>query len=649
MPRNAFDAQPAPESQKAAAKDKSKSSPSRDRSSSSSTRSKGRENLKDTRSERADGADTAKKRRRSSSASGSANRKRTSIRVKKRRTPARDRRSRRRRSSCSGRSESNERSRKSRSSSNLQLQIRRRDLLRRAKARLSPARRSPSPEPKKGSPSPEPNRTPARRTLRCQRSDEVRQPQGRGHGHSEAKSRRVVEVQPTLAPRQAKGIVHDVGFSVLYWGGAGKDRPWDFDNLGCTPMLCRQCDSVKDTWRGRFDNAQVTFRMCGAEGSGFKRYVHEFSMMSGKGVAEFHLSTFYRWISARGKKVLNERVVIGSMLEAYHGMHDPRECGIRASNNWGDWERSLRYLCKRFQEEAKRGGGKFCALVLDEHGSECRISDMLRVQGNSHIGRLLIVLGGPDGIAAKQAEDMRNVMEEYTDLPLFRCALPGGKMHSYYALSTLFMLHDQGLLLPFLSHLAGDHPQTPAHRRRENLDSVLSPMKQYPGNDEVRTVMHTSNHKDRLQSPEASGRVTLRSGPLVSEEVLARRAARFGGGLTSPEASHSKEEMATVRRTSPDTPLDKASSPPKPRTLSRSPKQRAPSAEDRAHGIAHRTPSPRGRDHHVGQSHTANNSSDMRSPELVRGSQPRKVNGLAKLRSPEPAARAKVSLVPSKD
>lgn len=429
----------------------------------------------------------------------------------------------------------------------------------------------------------------------------------------------MLEVQETPAPHRSKGFSQDAGFGVLYWGGAGKDRPWDFDNPGCTPGLCRQCDSVKDTWRGRFDNAQVTFRMCGAEGSGFKRYVHQFMMMSEKGSAEFHLSTFYRWLSARGKKVLNERMVIGSMLEAYHGFHHQRDCGIRTANTWGAWEMALREVCKRFREEAHQGGGKFCALVLDEHGSELRISDMVRVQGDSRIGRLLIVLGGPDGISSKQEEDMRRVMEEYTDLPLFRCALPGGKMHSYYALSTLFMLHDQRLLLPFLSHLAGEHPQTPAPRRRENLDSVRSPVKQYPVNDDVRTVMHTSNHKDRLRSPEASGAVSLTSGPMESEEVLARRAARFGGSITSAEDSSGRAEKGSVRLTSPDAPRGKISLSPKRDTASAE-GRRGRSPDKHENAMTHATLSPRV-----------------------------KVNGSEKMRSPEPTVRAKVLLVPPKD
>ena len=41
---------------------------------------------------------------------------------------------------------------------------------------------------------------------------------------------------------------------------------------GATPRICRNCNDLVDSWRGRFDNAQVTLRMCAAEGGGFKRY-----------------------------------------------------------------------------------------------------------------------------------------------------------------------------------------------------------------------------------------------------------------------------------------------------------------------------------------------------------------------------------------
>lgn len=178
-------------------------------------------------------------------------------------------------------------------------------------------------------------------------------------------------------------------------------------------------------------------------------------------------------------------------------------------------------------------------------------------------------------------------------------------MHSYYALSTLFMLHDQGLLLPFLSHLAGENPQTPPHRRREGLDSVPSPVKHSPVNDcglintnknkdDARRVMRISDRKDMLQSPEPPGVVSLRNGPLDSDEVLARRAARFGRGLTSLEGPRGKVDRGVSRLAPPDAPRGKTSQSPKRRTLSAEGRtQRSP--DKRARGVAQRTPSPTGR------------------------------------------------------
>ena len=74
-------------------------------------------------------------------------------------------------------------------------------------------------------------------------------------------------------------------FNVLNWGAG--DKGWDFDEQGTTTRLSRTCDGMIDTWRGRLENAQFTFRMCGAEGDGFKKYIKNFLMWSSKCLIEF--------------------------------------------------------------------------------------------------------------------------------------------------------------------------------------------------------------------------------------------------------------------------------------------------------------------------------------------------------------------------
>jgi len=239
---------------------------------------------------------------------------------------------------------------------------------------------------------------------------------------------------------------------VLYWGGSVEG--WDLEHRSKTPRICRQCDGLADTWRGRFDNVHVTLRMCAAEGGGFKKYVQTFLMLSAKATMHFHLPRFYRWTVAQKKKVLTERVVLGTILEAYGRHFSPVDCGLAVQNLLGGWVYVLRGVARQMQREAHEAHGRFGALVLDAHGRELRVAEMLHVHGQERIERLLIILGGPDGIPPAIADTLRCVLEEFTDFPVLRCSLPGGIMHSYYALATLFVLHDQGVLLPFLSYLA---------------------------------------------------------------------------------------------------------------------------------------------------------------------------------------------------
>jgi len=244
--------------------------------------------------------------------------------------------------------------------------------------------------------------------------------------------------------------------SVLYWGGNG-EAGWDFCHRAITPKICRQCDDVAESWRGRFDNVQVTLRMCAAEGAGFKRYVHNFLMLSSQACANFHLPTFYRWSVGQNRKVLTERIVLGTLLDVHSCRLSSDECGIRVKNNYSSWRGELRRLASEMQDQARKLKGKFAALLLDAAGEELLVSNMLQHKGTTTISRLLIILGGPSGISSSSEAEVEHELKQFVDLPLLRCSLPGGKLHSYYALATLFVMHDQGVLLPFLAYLADAH------------------------------------------------------------------------------------------------------------------------------------------------------------------------------------------------
>lgn len=244
--------------------------------------------------------------------------------------------------------------------------------------------------------------------------------------------------------------------SVLYWGTAlDKESGWDFTR-SC-PKLCRQCDDVYESWRGRMENMQLTLRICASEGPGFKRYMRHFMALSLKGCAEFHFKRFHNANRERKKKVLTERVVIGGILEAAMGMASQKEVGIRVSNGAPDedWSTFLTRRSKRYRKQARRAGGHFAVLLLEGGGSELNLRDMLAVaekeiHHRARIQRLLIVLGGPDGIKEHIREGIRNIVEDFTDFPLLSVALPGGMLHSYYALANILIFHDQRLLIPYL-------------------------------------------------------------------------------------------------------------------------------------------------------------------------------------------------------
>lgn len=237
---------------------------------------------------------------------------------------------------------------------------------------------------------------------------------------------------------------------MLYWGAGAQG--WDMEARGSAPRICKHCNDLADSWRGRFENAQVTLRMCAAEGAGFKKYIQHFLMLSAKASFSLHLPSFYRWSVRQKRKVLTERVVLGTLLEAYQG--SIANCGVQVGARPGVWKDAVRETANQLLREARRAGGKLAVLILDAGGHELSLANMMKRTGNTKIGRLMILLGGPDGIPADYLQAIYNILAEYADFPPLQCSLPGGLMHSYYALANLFVFHDQGVLLPHLAYLA---------------------------------------------------------------------------------------------------------------------------------------------------------------------------------------------------
>ncbi|CAK0873972.1 unnamed protein product [Prorocentrum cordatum] len=204
-------------------------------------------------------------------------------------------------------------------------------------------------------------------------------------------------------------------FGVLYWGGNKESRGWEFEGSGGSiPKTCRACEGVTETWRGRMDNMHVTLRQCASEGPGFKRYMRHFMALSPAGSAEYNLHKFHNYNRNMKKKVLTEQTVLGNLLvRAKRGIGP--ECGIHARSSAGaaapSWATLLRRRARRYRKQALQEGGHFAAVVLEGGEDVLHMGRVVRAVDEAaeraegcRIKRLLVVLGGPDGISENTRE-----------------------------------------------------------------------------------------------------------------------------------------------------------------------------------------------------------------------------------------------------
>lgn len=255
-------------------------------------------------------------------------------------------------------------------------------------------------------------------------------------------------------PTHTKGLSSgDVKFNIFYW-----TEELDFQRRREKPWICSH-DAIADTWRGRWDNAHATLRACGAEGSGFKPCVQHFSILSSRGTAIFDLKAFYAWSKEAKKKVLTERLVLGSIIESYQKHPAYTNAGVTTHNRQGGWQEDFCRIANESRAEAEKEGGVMATVILTEKGDDLSVFSLMKLGGvdkfltqRGQIKRILLVVGGPHGIPPHIEKAIAGKCQGHVAHPVLMCSLPGGKMHSCYAVSSIFTLHDQKLLMPLLEH-----------------------------------------------------------------------------------------------------------------------------------------------------------------------------------------------------
>eukprot|EP00928_Gymnodinium_smaydae_P002432 TRINITY_DN10860_c0_g3_i1.p1 TRINITY_DN10860_c0_g3~~TRINITY_DN10860_c0_g3_i1.p1 ORF type:complete len:684 (-),score=74.11 TRINITY_DN10860_c0_g3_i1:102-2153(-) len=351
-------------------------------------------------------------------------------------------------------------------------------------------------------------------------------------------------------------------FSVMYWEG-GADG-WNLESLHQSPWICRRCDTVADTWRSRLDALHSAFRTCSPDEEGFSKHAADFLALTAATSIHFDVRQFCKWSVSQGKKALTESMVIGTILDARNSRWSSSESGLNVDESRGSWEAMLRTTADRLRREAHSLYGSFAAVFLDISGGELLVANMLQQQAAVCIDRILVVVGGPTGIPNYIAADMQRVLEEFVDFPVMTCKLPGGMLRSDYALASFFSLHDQGILLPYLSHLvqAWQKTKTAATLTLENSSQIPhepTPPEVASGNTSLPTA---SSVQDPSQDGKASAPSLDKSIGLDAPNQTSHVVLASGDGFpTSSDELASADNSLSEAELSEEGEVDYAASP----------------------------------------------------------------------------------------
>ena len=247
------------------------------------------------------------------------------------------------------------------------------------------------------------------------------------------------------------------------------------------------------------------------------------------------------------------------ILDCWH--RTAANSGMRISNG-GPGEPSflsfLRRRARRYRAQAHKLGGHFAAVILEGGREELKFvaaAKTLKAQREANLKRVLLILGGPDGISDNIRQQIRSAVEEYTDFPLVGIALPGGILHSYYALATVLVFHDQGLLIPYLEVQAG--------RPRQVVKSKARPAVRPEADKPKPDIPEPENPPQRERPESAAFPQAVEASPLRPGPVNALKAGPPKPPSCPPPAHLLAHRPGPISETGPAGSLPKAL-PPKP-------------------------------------------------------------------------------------
>ena len=121
--------------------------------------------------------------------------------------------------------------------------------------------------------------------------------------------------------------------------------------------------------------------------------------------------------------------VLGTTLDKHNEKKWVADCGIHTNNSEHDWQHTMEEKGTCLRKQTHQEQEQFAIVVLDTEGLPLHAREMLGKNGKALY--VLLVIGGPVGIAKCVDAVIREVVQPHADVPTIRIASPGGNLHTY--------------------------------------------------------------------------------------------------------------------------------------------------------------------------------------------------------------------------